>query len=104
MQMFAMLTRLSSGALQSPKSLEELERKVMDHVKLACPRVEWVGSYAILGPYDYLDLFRAADIHEASKVSALVRTYGHAHTEVWPLTEWERFKTVLREIGGFTRA
>jgi len=31
---FAVLTRLSSGGAQSAKSLEELERKAMDHVKL----------------------------------------------------------------------
>ena len=99
MQTFAMLTRLASGALQSPHSLEDLEHKVMEHVRRACPTVTWVSSYAVLGPYDYLDIFRAPDIDTASRVSALVRTYGHAHTEVWPLTEWDHFKSVVRDLG-----
>lgn len=99
MQSFAMLTRLTPSALQSPRSLEELEQKVVEHVRRACPAVEWVGSYAVLGRYDYLDLFRAPDLDTASKVSALVRTYGHAHTEVWPLTEWGHFKAVIRDLG-----
>jgi len=98
MQTFAMLTRLTPSAMQSPHSLEELERKVMEHIRRACPSVEWLGSYAVLGPCDYLDIFRAGDIDEVSKVSALVRSYGHAHTEVWALTEWPHFKRLIRDI------
>ena len=39
--------------------------------------VEWVSSYAILGPYDYLDVFRAPNVDAACKVSTLVRS-GYA--------------------------
>lgn len=100
MQTFAMLTRLTTNAVQSPGALEGLERKVMDHIRQACPTAEWINSYAILGPFDYLDLFRTSDIDDASKISAIVRSYGHAYTEVWPLTEWSHFKTVIRDLGG----
>ncbi len=98
MPTFAMLTRLTPSAMQSPHSLEELERKVVEHIRRACPSVEWLANYAVLGPCDYLDIFRAEDIDEVSKVSALVRSYGHAHTEVWTLTEWPHFKQVIRDI------
>ena len=99
MQTFAMLTRLEPNALQSPTALEDLEKRVMEHVRLACPTAHWVASYAVLGPCDYLDIFRAQDIDEAGKISALVRSYGHAHTEVWPLTDWPHFKSVIRQLG-----
>jgi uncharacterized protein with GYD domain len=98
MPTFIMLTRLASGALRSPHTLESLEREVMDKVRAKCPDVEWVQSFAVLGPYDYLDIFRAPDIETASKVSTLIRTFGHAHTEVWGATEWERFKEIIRTL------
>jgi hypothetical protein len=99
MQTFAMLTRLEPDGLQSPTAVEDLEHRVMEHVRVACPTAQWIGSYAICGPYDYLDLFRAQDLDDAIKISAIVRSYGHAHTEVWPLTEWSHFKTVIHELG-----
>jgi len=99
MQTYAMLTRLEPNSLQSPTAVEDLEHRVMEHVRRSCPTAEWLGSYAVLGPCDYLDIFRARDLDDASKISALVRSYGHAHTELWPLTEWRHFKTVIHQLG-----
>ncbi len=99
MQTYAMLTRLEPDGLQSPTAIEDLEHRVMEHVQLACPTAQWIGSYAVCGPYDYLDLFRAENLDDASKISAIVRTYGHAHTELWPVTEWPHYKAVIRELG-----
>ena len=98
MSTFVMLTRLSHVALKSPGKLEELERQVMERIRANCPDVEWLSSFAVLGPYDYIDVFRAADIETATKVATIIRTFGHAQTEIWAATEWERFKEVIREL------
>lgn len=73
-------------------------RKVMKYVKTQWPEVEWVHNFAVLGAYDYPDIFRASDMETAFKFSALIRTLGHAQTEVWPATEWGRFKDLIRHL------
>lgn len=98
MSTFVMLTRVSPETLRSPRGVEVLERVAMTAVRAECPGVEWLESYAVLGPYDYLDIFTAPDIETATKVATLVRIAGHAHTEVWPATEWTRYKEMVREL------
>jgi uncharacterized protein with GYD domain len=98
MPIYVMLTRVEPSGLQSPQSLEDLEHKVMEQIQAECPQVEWIQNYAILGPYDYLDIFHAPDNEAATKVSTLTRTYGHAHTEVWPATEWARYKKMIHSM------
>lgn len=98
MATFVMLTSLSHAALDTPHKLEELETQVMDRIKAECPEVEWQSSFAVLGPYDYIDVFRAPDVEAATKVATIVRTFGHAETEIWAATEWKRFKEVIRTL------
>ena len=95
---FVMLTRLAPTALRSPASFEELESSVMQQIRKKCPQVEWVQNLAILGPCDYLDIFRAPDHETAMEVSTIVRSFGHASTEVWSATEWERYKQLLHKL------
>ena len=95
---YVLLTRIAPDALRAPHSLEELEKEAMEEVRARCPEVKWVASFAVLGPYDYLDVFEAPDNESAAKVSTLIRTHGRAHSEVWPATEWGRFRQMLHEL------
>lgn len=98
MSIFIMLTRLAAGVARTAPNLEDLERAAMDRIKQQCPNVHWLQSYAVLGRPDYVDIFTAPDIETAMKVSALVRTFGAADTEVWPAVEWDRFKVIARSL------
>jgi uncharacterized protein with GYD domain len=69
----------------------ELNRQVEDRIKRECPGVRWLANYTVLGPCDYLDIFEAPDVDTATKVTLLVRSFGHATTETWVVTPWERF-------------
>jgi uncharacterized protein with GYD domain len=93
-----MLTRLSHGALQSPAALEQLERQVMERIRAECGEVRWTGSYVVFGPHDYVDIFEAPDNDAAMKVATIIRTFGHAETEIWPATEWRAYKEMVREL------
>lgn len=98
METFILLTRVAPEAVRAPKNLDELERKASDLIHQDCPDVKWVANYAVLGPYDYLDIFTAPDIATAAKVAAIVRSYGRAHSEIWPATEWQTFKDMLYHL------
>lgn len=98
MSTFIMLTKLATSAARTAPNLEELERSAADHVRQQCPNVHWLQSFAVLGRPDYVDVFTAPDLETAMKVSALVRTFGAADTEIWPAVEWDRFKTVMRSL------
>lgn len=95
---FIMLTRLSPDALSSPGTLEMLEQRVEEHIHNEYPQVEWLHNFAILGPCDYLDIFRAPDLETAMGVATVIRTYGHASTEVWTATEWKRYKRMIQAL------
>jgi uncharacterized protein with GYD domain len=99
---YVMLTRLSPDALTSPGAVEDLNRQVQERIKEACPEVCWLSNFAVSGPYDYLDVFEAPDGETATKVSLLVRSLGHATTETWVATPWERFLAVSRGLDEIT--
>jgi len=98
MATFIMLTRLSPEAVTSPQTLQELEQQVMEKIRSDIPEVKWLHNFATLGPYDYVDIFEAPDIETATRISALVRIYGHASSEVWAATEWQRFKQLMHDM------
>ena len=98
MPTYVVLTRLTPEAVKTPGELRRLEKAVSEAIRRECPQVKWVANYAILGPCDYLDVFEAPDVETATKVSTLVRTFGHAHTEIWCATRWDRFKEIVRDL------
>ena len=98
MPTYVMMTRVVPELIRTPKVLEELEQEAVEAVRRNCPEVKWLHNYAILGSYDYLDLFEAPDNETAAKVSTLIRAHGRSHTEVWVATEWQKFKNVLKEL------
>jgi uncharacterized protein with GYD domain len=95
-----MLTRLSPDALARPDAVQDLNHRVEARIEAECPEIRWLGNYALLGPYDYLDLFEAPDQESATKVALLVRSLGHATTEIWAATPWERFLAIAHDVSG----
>jgi uncharacterized protein with GYD domain len=95
---FVLLTRLVSEEVHPSSSIEDKAHVVQEKIREYCPSVNWIDNLAILGPWDYLDIFEAPDTETAIQVGALVRTYGGAHTEIWPAVEWQDFKQAMRGV------
>lgn len=98
MDTYMMMTRLSPDALTKPETVEKLNREVEKRIRTECPGVKWVANYAVLGPCDYIDIFEAPSSDAATKVSLLVRSFGHATTETWIVTSWSRFLELAKTM------
>ncbi|MCB0297637.1 MAG: GYD domain-containing protein, partial [Calditrichaeota bacterium] len=59
MQTYVLMTKLSPEMSKQIKHRAQLGRKWLEHVKEKCPEVKFVAHYAILGSYDFLDIFEA---------------------------------------------
>ncbi len=95
MATYVVLTRLTPETVKSPGDLRRLEKLVSERIRTECPQVKWLANYAILGPYDYLDLFEAPDETVAAKVVMIIRSFGHAQTETWTALPWDRFERLI---------
>ena len=98
MGIYIMLTKLSPEALTRPGAVEELNKKVEERIRSECTGVKWLANYAVLGPCDYLDVFEAPDSDTATRVALLVRSFGHATTETWVATPWDRFLALAHAL------
>lgn len=99
MTLFVMLTRLSPAAIEDPHGYSRLESRVVERIASECPDVRWQRNLALLGSYDYLDIFEAPDLDQAMKVSAIVRSDGRSEVEIWPAEEWREFKELVDSVG-----
>lgn len=98
MPTFILLTRISPEAVKSPKDFEKLEKDISHKIKKECPKVKWLENYAVLGPYDYLDIVEAPDEMTMSKVVTIIRSFGHATTETWTAIPWTCFQKLAKEV------
>jgi uncharacterized protein with GYD domain len=90
-----MLTKLDPRSVKKPQDLRGLEVEVKQRLEKELPQVKWTLNCAVLGPVDYLDVFDAPDAEAAAKVAMIIRSYGHATTELWTLVPWEKFKNLI---------
>jgi uncharacterized protein with GYD domain len=97
---YVMLTRVSPEAAPDPGQLAVLGERVTERLKVECPEVHWLASYAVLGPHDYVDVFEAPDTEAAARVALIVRAVGRATTEVWAAVPWERFRNLVQAVEG----
>jgi uncharacterized protein with GYD domain len=98
MATYVLLTKLSPDALRDAGSIEELYKQVKTKIETNTPNIRWTANYALVGPYDYLDIFEAPDDLTATKVATIIRSFGHAATEMWEAIPWQAYRGMVATI------
>ncbi len=98
MATFVLLSKVSSEAARKVKSLVKMDREFDGQLKVQCPGVKRVASYALLGAYDFLHIFEAADGREATKVALLANAFGAASTQTLTAIPFSEFKEIVEEL------
>ena len=98
MPIFILMTRLAPETMHDAEGRRARGREWLKKVKDACPEVKWLAHYAILGPYDFLDVYEAPDAESAHKVSLITRAQGALHVESWQALPYEDYLRVLAQV------
>jgi len=98
MQTFILLTKLSPEVSKKMKDRTNIGHSWLDKVKEKCPKVKFIAHYAILGQYDFLDIYEAPDNETAAKVSIISQANGATTAESMIAIPYKRFLKLTEEI------
>ncbi len=98
MQTFVLMTKLSPDVSREMKNRAQLGRAWLDQVKEKCPEVKFIAHYALLGQYDFLDIYEAPNEEVAAKVSLIGQVQGALQAESWGAIPYKRFLELTKEI------
>jgi uncharacterized protein with GYD domain len=91
MPTYILMSKLTARAMAGDEGRAEAGREWKRLVEQACPGIRWIAHYALLGQYDFMDIYEAPDIETAFKVSLLSRARGAVSAESWPATAYADF-------------
>ena len=92
------MIKLTPEVTKDMKHREKIGKKWIEKVSEKCPGVKWLSHYALLGPYDFMDIYEAPDDKTAAKVSMISLDNGAFTSESWPAIPYKRFIELAREI------
>ena len=100
MPLYVLMTRLAPESLHDAKGRRAAGKEWLQKVRSACPEVKFVAHYALLGPYDFMDIYDAPDAETAHKISLISRSEGALTAESWPALAYDEFLRVLEKVEG----
>ena len=98
MQTYILLTKLSPELSKKVHDRAKLGRSWLEQVKKKCPQVNFVAHYALLGRYDFLDIYEAPDEETAAKVSLISLSNGAFQAESLIAIPYMKFLELSKEI------
>ncbi len=98
MKTFVLLTKMSPDLSRQMKNRAKLGRAWLEQVKEKCPEVKFIEHFALLGKYDFLDIYEAPDEESAAKVSMIGLSNGAFQAESLVAIPYKRFLELTEEI------
>lgn len=98
MKTFILLTKLGPDISKRIKDRAKLGRNWLEEVKAKCPDVKFISHYALLGPYDFLDIYEAPDDETAAKVSIISSANGASSAESMIAIPYKKFLTLVKDV------
>jgi uncharacterized protein with GYD domain len=95
MPTYVLMTKLSASSLHDPKGRREAGQQWKKKVEREVPGIKWIAHYALLGQYDFMDIYEAPDQEAAFKVSILSRELGAVAAESWPAISYEKYLPIV---------
>ena len=96
MPIFILATKLRNPDLVEKR--KEQGEKFLKLVREKVPGIKWIAHYAILGPYDFIDIFEVKNELEATKVSLLSRSAGASFAESWTAISYTDFLELVDDL------
>ncbi|NWF88709.1 MAG: GYD domain-containing protein [Ignavibacteriaceae bacterium] len=98
MKTFVLLTKLAPELSMQMKNRDKLGRHWLELVKSKCPEVKFISHYALLGRYDFLDIYEAPNEESAAKVSMISLANGAFQAETIIAIPYKQFLSLTKEI------
>jgi len=98
MPTYVLMTRLAPESMHDAEGRRAVGKSWIAKVREACPQVNWIAHYAILGPYDFMDIYEAPDEETAHTVSLISRSEGAVTAESWGALPYDRYLSLLEQV------
>lgn len=98
MKTFILLTKFSPELMKNIKDRAKFGHAWMDKVKTKCPEVKFIEHYALLGQYDFLDIYEAPSEESAAKVSLISRENGALDAQSLTAIPYKRYIELIDEM------
>jgi len=98
MQTYILLTKFSPEQSIKMGDRKKQGREWLEQVKEKCPEVKFISHYALLGKFDFMDIYEAPDEESAAKVSMISLSNGAFQAESLMAIPYKRFLELAEEI------
>ena len=98
MKTFILMTKLSAEISMHMKERQTLGRNWLDEVKSKCPEVKFLSHYALLGEFDFLDIYEAPDDETAAMVSLISRENGAIEAQSLTAIPYKDFLELTKKL------